>query len=172
MATKIEHKTLHIVCWYPVLTGSIKLLVTPGGGILAGIHGSLIVVVFLFVSGSRKSEFRKTGAGSRRIEMYERREGFRCTRETGHLPTHHGPDGGKRPLGDIQACVNSAAARVSSCNRSLPACTSKIRPTNCGGKAYARGSTRLTRTGSSMKCWGRHCKCQFRVLAKELGSRP
>lgn len=53
MATKTEHNTLHIVCWYPVLTGSMKLLVTPGGGILAGILAeSLIVVVVVVVAES------------------------------------------------------------------------------------------------------------------------
>ncbi|KAH0356690.1 hypothetical protein KCU81_g198, partial [Aureobasidium melanogenum] len=34
---------LHIVCWYPVLSGLVRLLVTPGGGGLAGIVvGSLM----------------------------------------------------------------------------------------------------------------------------------
>lgn len=50
MATKTEHSTLHVVCWYPVLTGSIRLLVTPGGGILAGIvPESLMAIVVVVV---------------------------------------------------------------------------------------------------------------------------
>lgn len=49
MATKMEHTTLHIVCWYPVLTGSIKLLVTPGGGILAGIIAESLMIVVAIV---------------------------------------------------------------------------------------------------------------------------
>lgn len=49
-ATKTEHSTLHVVCWYPVLTGSIRLLVTPGGGIVAGIiPESLIAIVVVVV---------------------------------------------------------------------------------------------------------------------------
>ena len=60
MVTKMVHSILHIVCWYPVLTGLIRLLVTPGGGGLAGIMlGSSIIVDFLYVSGSRKQELRK-----------------------------------------------------------------------------------------------------------------
>lgn len=43
MVTNMTQIILHIVCWYPVLSGSMRLLVTPGGGGLAGIVvGSLM----------------------------------------------------------------------------------------------------------------------------------
>lgn len=45
MVTNMTQMILHIVSWYPVLTGSIRLLVTPGGGGLAGIVVKSLIVV-------------------------------------------------------------------------------------------------------------------------------
>jgi hypothetical protein len=50
--------------------------------------------------------------------------------------------------GYSRACVN-CTVEVSSCNKAYQNVT-RIRPTNCGGKAYGRRSTRLTRTWFSI----------------------
>ena len=109
--TKMTHIILHIVCWYPVLAGLIRLLVMPGGGSLAGIIVELFNAVEVILCLDHGKALEKIG---RKVRIGYMRLKQRLLLLGIHSPSHY--DREQDLSVAIQAGVKLRRARVSSCD--------------------------------------------------------